>query len=103
MTKRDRAIIELYKRRMYAYPFSSVNVVYRKPSQAKQNAEEHIKSRMISKNGVGYCILTYNSNVFTAAYMWIDDDGTQWLRYYTPTTYRDINISEYLDELTASV
>ena len=100
MTKRDLALIELYKRRMYAFPFSSVNVVYRKPSQAKQAAEHYILEEMRQKGGAGYCILTYNSNVFTAAYMWTDKDGTQWLRYHTPTTYRDINISEYIYEIT---
>lgn len=86
MTQNERR--ELVKRYNRAYD-DSLYDVYTKPSHNKINAYEKIYHEMISCGGYGLKILSYNTFMFTCAYIKQGGDGSLYLIYHTPTR-RDV-------------
>lgn len=80
-SKKWQSVINLYNKSFNP----SLFWVYNNPSLKKQYYEEQIKNEMLSCGGWGYTILTYNTSVFTCAYLMKVNEIT-YLIYHTPSS-----------------
>lgn len=65
--------------------YRMVHDCYGRPSAAKEAAENRIWREMKKRNGCGYTIVSYNTMIFTCAYLFPHpEDGNIILCYETP-------------------
>jgi hypothetical protein len=57
---------------------------YAKPSIAKQNAWNYCVNLMDKYNGYGLRVISYNTFMFTAAFLFLDENGVVNMMYITP-------------------
>lgn len=62
----------------------SLEHAYNKPSARKENAWQYCINLMLDKCGYGLKILSYNTFMFTAAFLFIDENGVENMMYITP-------------------
>lgn len=84
--KKYADLLESYRRAVKMYGYRQVHDCYAKPSAAKDAAENRILVEMVDCNGYGYTVVSYNTMVFTCAYLFPHpEDGNLILCYETPT------------------
>ncbi len=89
MTQNERNEIV---RRYHRTPNDGLYDVYTKPSHNKINAYERIYHEMMQAGGYGLKILSYNTFMFTCAYMVQGKDGALYLIYHTPSKKEVIGV-----------
>lgn len=57
---------------------------YENPSVAKQNAWDYCVNLMDKYNGYGLRVVSYNTFMFTAAFLFLDENGVVNMMYITP-------------------
>lgn len=57
---------------------------YYRPSAAKRKAWDYCMNLMFEKFGYGLKILSYNTFMFTAAFLFKDENGVENMMYITP-------------------
>ena len=62
----------------------SLNHAYNRPSIRKENAWTYCVNLMIDKCGYGLKVLSYNTFIFTAAFLFRDENGVENIMYITP-------------------
>ena len=62
----------------------SLNHAYNRPSIRKENAWIYCVNLMIDKCGYGLKVLSYNTFMFTAAFLFRDENGVENMMYITP-------------------
>lgn len=72
-------------RRYYRQPNDSIHDVYTKPSHNKIYAYERIYHEMMECGGYGLKIMSFNTFMFTCAYLMQSKDGSLYIIYHTPT------------------
>lgn len=89
-----KPIYERYKRDFYDAPLN-VFEAYKRPSEAKIDAQHYCHKLLRQLNGYNPCVLTHNSQTFTYSFMY-SVDNTAYFVYITPTYDRkyDINTGE---------
>lgn len=86
MTQQEkRDLVRRYNRQ----PNDGIYDVYTKPSHNKINAYERIYHEMMECGGYGLKIMSFNTFMFTCAYVTQANDGSLYLIYHTPTR-RDV-------------
>lgn len=82
--KKYADLLESYRHAINEYSNRSVFDCYAKPSEAKKAAEYVILLEMRERNGYGYTVVSYNTMVFTCAYLFPHpEDGNLILCYET--------------------
>lgn len=83
--KKYAALLESYRHAVNTRGYCMVDDCYSRPSAAKQQAENRIRNKMRERNGYGYTVVSYNTMVFTCAYLFMHpEDGNLILCYETP-------------------
>lgn len=78
-------MLEAYRNAVDNYGYRRVFDCYANPSEAKMLSEEGILLGMRERNGYGYAITSYNTFVFSCAYLFPHpEDGNLILCYETP-------------------
>lgn len=66
--------------------YTSLNDVYAKHSEKKSNAWEYCRRLMATLNGYGLKVLSYNTFMFTAGFLFTDEStGVVKFMYITPS------------------
>ena len=84
MTKKQISLIESYRNNVLKYGYRFLSDVYERCSIRKKNAELCILNEMEYYNGYGYTIMSYNTTMFTCAYIY-EKGGNKYMVYHTPT------------------
>ena len=79
MTKKQTAI---YNRYLRNNP-TTLQECYAKPSYAKQRAYNDCLKRCAEMNGSGFCIMGFNSMMFSVAWMYLHPEHGMCLHYET--------------------
>lgn len=93
MNKRQKGILEDYKKKTCEGELLDLQDVYDRPSWVKMQIWEHIKEDCKAMYGWGLTVLSYNSQMFTAAFK-RSYKGKKYLRYYTRWSTEDIPLQE---------
>lgn len=88
MTKQQQSIVDRYNRATK----TSLDECYKTCSHYKTRAEYFIKQEMLNRNGGGYRILSHNSNFFTCAYVYTNENGNDILVYHTAYKKQEIEL-----------
>lgn len=88
MNKKQTSLYQQYKTARH----ESVNACYGKCSSAKQSAERAIIEEMHDLNGYGYKVTSYNTNFFSCAYVYADDNGELHLVHHSKSHRYDFAI-----------
>lgn len=84
--KKYAALLESYYYVVNTRGYRMVYDCYIKPSAAKDAAENTIWLQMKERSGYGYTVVSYNTMVFTCAYLFQHpEDGNLILCYKTPS------------------
>lgn len=78
MNKKQKTLCDNYNHAKY----TSINELYKKPSFYKTRAEHLILKQMLDENGTDYRVIGGNSQVFSCAYRYFDQNNWH-LRYFT--------------------
>ena len=79
MTKRERNFLNSYNRATATY----LDEVYTSFSSAKARADRECKEKMLAMNGKNYRIISHNSNFFTCAWIYLNEDNKKCLNVET--------------------
>lgn len=83
--KKFAALLESYRYAVNTRGYRMVHDCYDNPSAAKDTAENKILREMMSRNGYGYAVTSYNCMMFSCAYLFPHpEDGNLILCYETP-------------------
>ena len=83
--KKYAALYDSYQRAINMHGYRMDDDCYSRPSAAKETAENRIWNKMCERNGYGYAVVSYNTMVFTCAYLFPHpEDGNLILCYETP-------------------
>lgn len=85
-----------YERYMYAvnnYGYRRIYDCYNNPSGAKVSAEREIVKECDNKDGYGYSVISYNTNIFTCGYLF-NRDNELWFAVHTPSYYGEMKVGE---------
>lgn len=85
-----------YERYMWAvndYGYRSIYDCYKNPSWAKVRADKEIVNEIYSRDGYGYSVISYNTNIFTCGYLF-RKDGELWFAVHTPSNYGEMKVEE---------
>ena len=82
-----------YMRAVNKYGYRHLSDCYKNPSWAKASAERVIAGEMCSKDGYGYSVISYNTNIFTCGYLFSRDDAL-WFAVHTPSYYGEMKVGE---------
>ena len=78
-------LLESYRHAVNTRGYRMVDDCYSRPSAEKEAAENRIWNKMKERNGYGYAVVSYNTMVFTCAYLFPHpEDGNLILCYETP-------------------
>ena len=88
MNKRQNAIMDAYNRHFRRTLYDC----YANPSAQKVQAWERIKKEMSEKVGIGLTVISYNTNIFTCAYLMHVEEHKTVLVYITPTKRETIPV-----------
>lgn len=67
-----------------AWTYADLYAAYANPSQAKRRAWEYCKQLCYDLGGEGLKVLSKNTFMFTAGFMYTDDDGREMFMYISP-------------------
>lgn len=90
-TSRAKAYYQDYMYAVNKYGYRHLSDCYKKPSYAKVNAERAIAYRMYIRDGYGYSVISYNTNMFTCGYLF-NRDGELWFAVHTPIDCGEIKV-----------
>lgn len=82
--QRTRAAIDHYDTYLRS-TWKNIFQAYGKPSKKKIDAYEYCENLCKKMNGYGLKIITRNTDVFTAGFMSVDDEGNLMFTYIAPT------------------
>lgn len=68
-TSQVKAYYESYMRAVSKHGYRGIFDCYKNPSCAKMRAERDIVKECYSKDGYGYSVISYNTNIFTCGYL----------------------------------
>ena len=80
-----------YRYEVNYYGYRSIFECYKNPSCAKMSAERAVIDEMCSKDGYGYSVISYNTNMFTCGYLF-NRDGELWFAVHTPSYYGEMKV-----------
>lgn len=92
-TSRVKGYYQDYMRAVNRYGYRRICDCYKKPSRAKVYAEEAIDNELYSRDGYGYSVISYNTNMFTCGYLF-NRDGQLWFAVHTPSHYGEMKVEE---------
>lgn len=92
-TSRVKAYYQDYMRAVNKYGYRHLSDCYKNPSCAKMRAERAIANEIYSKDGYGYSVISYNTNMFTCGYLF-NKDGELWFAVHTPSYYGEMKVKE---------
>ena len=90
-TSRVKEYYQYYMRAVNYYGHRHINDCYKKPSCAKMSAEKTIANEIYCRDGYGYSVITYNTNMFTCGYLF-NRDGELWFAVHTPSHYGEMKV-----------
>ena len=92
-TSRVKAYFRDYMWAVNEYGYRHLCDCYKNPSCAKMRAERAIINEIYSRDGYGYSVISYNTNMFTCGYMFRKDDEL-WFAVHTPRYYGEMKVEE---------
>ena len=92
-TSRVKAYYQDYMWAVNKYGYRHLSDCYKNPSCAKMRAERAIANEIYSKDGYGYSVISYNTNMFTCGYLF-RKDGELWFAVHTPSYYGEMKVEE---------
>ena len=92
-TSQVKSYYERYKYAVNKYGYRYICDCYNNPSGAKMSAERAIENEIYSKDGYGYSVISFNTNMFTCGYIFRKDDE-QWFAVHTPRHYGEMKVEE---------
>lgn len=92
-TSQVKSYYERYKYAVNKYGYRYLYDCYKNPSCAKMRAERAIANEIYSKDGYGYSVISYNTNMFTCGYLF-NRDGELWFAVHTPSYYGEMKVEE---------
>lgn len=92
MTRRQKECLSKYN---YAIKneYKSIKFCYSRPSKTKLNIWNDIVMQCHELNGFGLTVVSYNVNIFTAAFKY-KKDGKERLVYFAPSYTEDFEVME---------
>lgn len=92
-TSQIKSYYERYKYAVNQYGYRHLCDCYKNPSCAKMGAERAIAGEIYSRDGYGYSVISYNTNMFTCGYLF-NRDGELWFAVHTPRHYGEMKVEE---------
>lgn len=90
-TSQVKSYYERYNDAVSRYGYRRICDCYKSPSWAKMSAEREIAKEMHNKDGYGYSVISYNTNIFTCGYLF-NRDGELWFSVHTPSYYGEMKV-----------
>lgn len=92
-TSQVKSYYERYQYAVNKYGYRHLSDCYKNPSGLKVSAERMIAREIYSKDGYGYSVIVYNTNIFTCGYLF-KRDGELWFAVHTPSYYGEMKVEE---------
>lgn len=92
-TSQVKSYYERYQYAVNKHGYRHLYDCYNRPSGAKESAERAIIKECCDKDGYGYSVISYNTNMFTCGYLF-NRDGELWFAVHTPSYYGEMKVEE---------